>query len=149
MKDYKRLTKTKKINEYCSTVECGEHCEDCYAGNLYERLAEIENKIENGTLVNFKYAKGQEIFYIAYNVYEYDCPHCGETCQREEIKGVASGRVCGRQFTENKDGVEILYTILIKDSFNGIQLYTKRFEEDCFTDKADAEKKLEELRGGK
>lgn len=52
MSDYKRLTKTKKINEYCSTVECGEHCEDCYAGNLYERLAELEDKIENGTLVD-------------------------------------------------------------------------------------------------
>ena len=51
MTEYKRLTETKKINEYCSTVECGEHCEDCYAGNLYERLAELEDKIENGTLI--------------------------------------------------------------------------------------------------
>lgn len=51
MSDYKRLTKTKNINEYCFTVECGEHCEDCYVGNLYERLAELEDKIENGTLI--------------------------------------------------------------------------------------------------
>ena len=48
---YERLTETEKINKYCSTVECGEHCEDCYVGNLYERLAELEDKIERGELV--------------------------------------------------------------------------------------------------
>ena len=49
---YERLTETKKINEYCFTVECGEHCEDCYVGKLYERLAELEDKLENGILID-------------------------------------------------------------------------------------------------
>lgn len=59
---YKRLTETKKINEYCSTVECGEHCEDCYVGNLYERLAELEDKILDGTLIDTKVKIGQRVF---------------------------------------------------------------------------------------
>lgn len=60
---YKRLTETKKINEYCSTVECAEYCEDCYVGNLYERLAELEDKIENGTLIDIteKFITEEEI----------------------------------------------------------------------------------------
>lgn len=53
MNEYKRLTEVKEINKYCSTVVCGEHCEDCYVGKLYERLAELEDKIENGTLIEF------------------------------------------------------------------------------------------------
>lgn len=62
MSEYKRLTETKKINEYCSTVECGEHCEDCYVGNLYERLAELEDKILDGTLIDTKVKIGQRVF---------------------------------------------------------------------------------------
>lgn len=61
---YKRLTETKKINEYCSTVECGEHCEYCYVGNLYERLAELEDKIENGTLIGLPCKIGGTIYLV-------------------------------------------------------------------------------------
>lgn len=64
MKEYKRLTEVKEINKYCSTVECGEHCEDCYVGKLYERLAELEDKIENGTLIELPCKVGDTVWVI-------------------------------------------------------------------------------------
>ena len=64
MKEFERLTVTKKINEYCSTVECGEHCEDCYVGKLYERLAELEDKLENGTLIELPCKVGDTVYCI-------------------------------------------------------------------------------------
>lgn len=68
---YKRLTETKKINEYCSTAECGEHCEDCYVGNLYERLALLEDKIENGTLVELPCRVGDKVYFPVDNGWDY------------------------------------------------------------------------------
>jgi hypothetical protein len=46
--------------------------------------------------------------------------------------------------SENQDGLEIVYTIQIKD-YGKVKLFTKRFEKDIYKTKAEAEAKLKEL----
>lgn len=49
-----RLTDKENLNEFCS-YRVGEHCcfdcGDCYLDKLYNRLAELEDKLESGELV--------------------------------------------------------------------------------------------------
>lgn len=80
---YKRLTETKKINEYCSTVECEGYCEDCYVEKLYERLAELEDKIENGTLIDLPCKVGDMAIAII-DTLAYD-----NSIEKVKIKGLA------------------------------------------------------------
>ena len=54
MKEYKRLTERagngKAVTKGCKT--CPDYCFDCsYADGCIDRLAELEDKIENGTLI--------------------------------------------------------------------------------------------------
>ena len=51
MKDYKRLTDRYECN-MCDAVMCAKYCDDCDAKKNFMRLAELEDKIESGELVN-------------------------------------------------------------------------------------------------
>ena len=123
MKEYKRLTEVKEINKYCSTVECGEHCEDCYVGKLYERLAELEDKIENGTLIELPCKVGDTVYY--------------ETFKQSGSVGIKPHKVIGfvlEVMTQNIDG------------FGCTAVPIRDFGKDVFLTEAEAEQRLKELK---
>ena len=126
---HERLTETEKINKYCSMVECGEHCEDCYVGNLYNRLAELEDKIENGTLIELPCKVGDKIWYIDKN---YTIQQAEVTCI--DIRTTSRHIIATRYVLEKEDTIKI--ALMFED-----------FNVDYWLTKAEAEAKLKELKG--
>jgi hypothetical protein len=110
---------------------------------IYNRLAELEDKIEQGEIIIPKFAINQEVFYIGYKSIEYECPHCGEPCYKEEVDGVRKGIILERTITDKQGEIDIVYTILIEGK-NGLKLFTQR-KEDIFLTCEEAENKLKEL----
>lgn len=148
--EYKRLTERRGnlVIDKCGNCEnvsspqgCTEHC--CYEV-MKNRLAELEDKIEQGTLIYPKFTRNQEVYYIAYVTYAYPCPHCGEECYEEKVEGVAKGIICERIITDNQDGMDIWYTIQIEEK-DKLKMFTKREEKEVFLNPEEAEKRLKEL----
>lgn len=128
---YKRLTETKKINEYCSTVECGGHCEYCYVGNLYERLAELEDKIENGTLLELPCRVGDKFYQVIKGlpIYEWEV----ETIIFSNIYFSKNYVITARRTTD------LAYW----------KFWSEDFGKTIFLTKAEAEARLKELQENK
>lgn len=134
MKEYKRLTKKGGWHDNIDLKE-----ELGYKW-IYQRLAELEDKIENGEVIIPKFSIGKEIYYIDYYNYERTCEHCGETYYEEELKGVSLGKIAGFIIRKGK----VLFSIDYKID-TGSDWYTNRGEQDIFLTKAEAEKKLKEI----
>lgn len=66
MEDYKRLTFKRLVDPYDNDCEETENVAVASYDELLNRLAELEDKIENGTLVSVPYSIGQEL-YCVYN----------------------------------------------------------------------------------
>lgn len=75
MKDYKRLTFKRLVDPYDDDCEETENASTASYEELLNRLAELEDKIENGTLVAVPYSIGQEL-YCVYN----------KSCKVEKVK---------------------------------------------------------------
>lgn len=75
MKDYKRLTFKRLVDPYDDDCEETENASTASYGELLNRLAELEDKIENGTFVTVPYSIGQEL-YCVYN----------KSCKVEKVK---------------------------------------------------------------
>lgn len=109
--------------------------------NAIERLAELEDKIENGTLIELPCKVGDTVWQIFKSC--PSCPFCllkedGYKCCREPM-GVLHGIV----FDKNCN-----YVIIPKTFSNSINVkQLKHFGETIFLTKAEAEQKLKELRG--
>ena len=91
---------------------------------VYERLQELENKIEDGTLIELPCKVGDTVYY--------------ETFIRGESKGIIPHKVIGFVLavtTQNMNGLGCT-NVPIRD-----------FGESVFLTKAEAEKKLKELKG--
>lgn len=103
MKEYKRMTKRKEDCgwEFEKCNQCS-HCEVAYCDNAEDaitRLAELEDKIENGTLVEFPCKVGDK-------VYQFDN---GGEIYESEIKGLIYD--CGNfAFDERAIGTSIFLT---------------------------------------
>lgn len=61
MKDYKRLTFKRLVDPYDDDCEETEDASTATYEELLTRLAELEDKIEKGTLVSVPYSIGQEL----------------------------------------------------------------------------------------
>ena len=110
-------------------------------------VQEYRSKIEQGTLIASKFARNQEVYYIEYVMHAYPCPHCGEECYEEKVKGVAKGVICERIITDNQDGMDIVYTIQIEEK-GKLKMFTKREEKEIFLTREEAEKRLKKLQNG-
>lgn len=120
---YERLTAYSKINNdyitpYCDKFICDGCCRECdYEQVIINRLAELEDKIENGTLVELPCKVGDEIWWL-YNqedIIKDSCKSIAFRTDNNEMRWFINGTIL--------DG-----TIM-------------------FLTKAEAEKRLEELRG--
>ena len=127
MKDYKRLT-TKKYGTYLASCgNCGYNNPsfDCDTYNckqvLIKRLAELEDKIEQKKMLELPFLVGQDAFIIEDN---------------EIVMGVVNGIWWQDEFL-----IEVRYG---KDKYGW--RYAQRLKDGIFSTKAEAEKKLEELK---
>lgn len=132
--EYKRLTKkdkrgfyhyncTEKDQEDCEVME---NCGECYGTRVLYRLAELEDKIEQGTLIELPCKVGD----TCYLVYER-----AENRFRDlyEIKKVKINNI--HYIGHNEFLAEI----------GMVFHYTVKFGEEIFTTREEAEKRLKEL----
>ena len=124
MSKYKRLTNKNWKENYdifedvcCDT--CAEDCGKCERNfNALVRLAELEDKINNGTLIELPCKVGDTVYYIEYFCNYKGCPSieqaiccgCTEMLKRESKKETYV--ICEKKFTF-KDLSEVNKTIYI------------------------------------
>lgn len=135
MKEYKRLTKRKEDCgwelEKCN--QCS-HCEVAYCDNAEDaitRLAELEDKIENGTLIELPCKVGDKIWYVSHIRIEKD-------------------RAINILEEWDVEKIDIYdYLIICRLTHKGTDHYNTaredEFGEMWFTTKAEAEAKFKEL----
>ena len=148
VKEYKRLTKKERfgvISYNCANCErsnndfCGKNVCNVTVGN---RLAELEDKIENGTLIELPCKVGTKCYEI-----EKDCFNCehhyyeqgkGHKCTREQQ---------GNLFTVDfdKSCKYLIVSDVLKNTINIDKL--KYFGTIAFVKRKDAEAKLKEIEG--
>lgn len=115
---YERLTKVNKQNGYVSIDGAGYN-------KCLERLAELEDKIESGKMIELPCKVGERIYYIDEYIAEFDKV---EEYTVEKIEIV-------------KDQIRIWFGDNI-----GYAL-AENFGKEVFTDKSQAEARLKELQG--
>jgi hypothetical protein len=150
MMKYERLTERaengKPYFDGCLHCDLESDCGLCpYWESGLNRLAELEDKIEQGKIIIPNFARNQEVYFIEYVMHAYPCPHCGEECYEEKVKGVAKGVICERIITDNQDGMDIWYTIQIEEK-GKLKMFTKREEKEVFLTREEAEKRLKEYK---
>ena len=123
--EYKRLTNQKWSKDIDLTQELG-------YSYIYKRLAELEDKIEAGTLVTVPYAIGQEVYWVDKKGY-FDV----EKVKVSLITIRHDGSVDIRLNHYNDDG-----------SYRSCFKYDPKYYE-LFDNEAEAEKRLREIRNGK
>ena len=146
MSEYKRLTRRTKefgIITLCSSCSKQEDCiideevesEDCI-DEAYNRLAELEDKICEGTLYAFPFRIGQKVYIVC----DWDIG--------EAVEGI----ITEIELTTNKNGtfhkiyVDHKY-IFSKTNPNVVKYRYIFMADELFTDKTKAEARLKELRG--
>ena len=122
--EYKRLTNQKWSKDIDLTQELG-------YSYIYKRLAELEDKIEAGTLVTVPYAIGQEVYWVDKKGY-FDV----EKVKVSLITIRQDGSVDIRLNHYNDDG-----------SYRSCFKYDPKYYE-LFDNEVDAKKRLEEIRNG-
>lgn len=103
MKEYKRLIKYSEENQdyitpYCDTANCDGVCVDCdYEQVIINRLAELEDKIENGTLKEIVRCKDCVYFQPAFVEMENKerRPYTEEEIKNGKIVSMEQGINCG------------------------------------------------------
>lgn len=125
---YKRLTERTKHG--IAVLDSGERfvlsCGGYATTKALNRLAELEDKIENGTLVELPCKVGDIVYVVNSN---------------DEIEKAVLDN-----YEVNKLGYTL--TIISKTTKGEYYLFDFDFNKDWFLTKAEAEKKLEELKGG-
>ena len=124
MREYERLTNQKWSKDIDLTQELG-------YSYIYKRLAELEDKIDAGTLVTVPYAIGQEVYWVDKKGY-FDV----EKVKVSLITIRHDGSVDIRLNHYNDDG-----------SYRSCFKYDPKYYE-LFDNEVDAKKRLEEIRNG-
>ena len=125
---YERLTEKNSRGEWIvRRVEGYSDCASVFSkdgnfliGNVCDRLAELENKIENGTLVELPCKVGDKVYYIWLN----------ESISESKI-----------------DVIRIRRNTITFDTASGMTYLLEHLGQSVFLTKEQAEAKLKELRG--
>ena len=142
MSEYKRLTKQKWSNDIDLTKEYG-------YSYIYKRLYELEDKIENGTLLVLPCKVGDKVYEIEYNYWEvcHDCPHFST------FFGMDENCDMGYETYPNPKKLNAnckKHELQLQESIFSIEFYARHFNDfgkTVFITKTEAEAKLKELRG--
>lgn len=124
MSDYKRLTYKDNMNEFCDYADCVTDCGNCYLQRLYNRLAELEDMIEQNVLIKLPCKVGDVLYYVK---------------KYEPTPRIEENKVHTIEIYECRDGL----TIRIWTQ-NGI-FYADKMP-NVFLTKAEAEAEVEELK---
>ena len=137
--EYQRLTKKVKdcfqydLKDFKHKIgEFGDYDAFFAYSMAVKRLGELEEKIENGTLVNVPYAIGQEVYWVDKNGYF-------------DVKKVKVSLITIRH--DGSVGIRLNY-YNDDGSYRGCFKYDMKCDE-LFDNEADAKKRLEEIRNGK
>lgn len=124
MSDYKRWT-----DKNWKQFDCSE---------MYKAFAELEDKLENGTLVELPCKVGDRVWLILYeDIYEYEV--YGFYIANLGHSGQVNLRTCDFEKNEKMDDEGLQY----------IGIYFEDFSEAVFLTKAEAEVELAKIRGQK
>ena len=124
MKEYKRLTKRTDLG--CA------YCEEPLFYSI-NRLAELEDKIEQGRMIEFSCKVATTLYFI------YNRPHAD--------KPVLEPKICETDkwyFDIDKNGIAICVRESVPYGYNGEYFYY--LNETVFLTKAEAEQKLKEIK---
>ena len=124
MKEYKRLTKKADV----ILLDCEYSCGSLHL-DVIKRLGELEDKIENGTLVELPCKVGD----ILYRVVK------GLPISEWKVTSICFNRA---------DMTDYVITATASNPISHWKFWSKDFGETLFLTKAEAEKKLNELKGG-
>ena len=130
MSEYKRLTK-KSVDDGTVQICCADRIAGCYHKDkmILERLAELEDKIEQGKMI------------------ELPCK-VGDTCYLV-YKGL--GDMCRVAYKIKEVKIDNIHYIGDNEFFTETgecSSYTVKFGEEIFTTREEAEKRLKELQNG-
>ena len=143
MSEYERLTEYSKENEdyitpYCDTANCNGVCVDCdYEQVIVNRLAELEDKIENGTLIERPPVKVGDRIWLIRKYWDY---FDGRT--KKEVVG----RIVKRIFLNNDNSLTFSCLVIHKGTKLISIVKSTTFNKSWFLTKAEAEAKLKELK---
>lgn len=130
MREYKRFTKYSEENQdyitpYCDTANCNGVCVDCdYEQVIINRLAELEDKIEQGKMLELICKVGDKVYVIDRN---------NNLIEMEIISYMATNKYVAYSAKHIEE--EYIYS-----------LYDSELNYDWFLTKAEAEQKLKELK---
>ena len=127
MKGYQRLTFKRLVDPYDDNCEENENASAANYNELLNRLAELEDKIEEGTLVNVPYAIRQQLYCVFKNSKDVESVHVSLITIKRD------GSIDLRLNHYHSDG-----------SYCGCFKYDPKYHL-LFHDKTEALKKLEEL----
>lgn len=146
---YERLTKKNRMSDAIDDMLKSRYSKSKFAYNtVIKRLAELEDKIENGTLLELPCKVGDTVYELDYN--REACCECnyystfyGIDCECEKGFDVypdlnTSKIVCDKHFVEVKP---------IHFNLAFYERNMRSFNKTWFLTKDEAEKRLEELRG--
>lgn len=150
MSEYKRLTDKDWKNKYAfgtcskSDGECDVY-KDCF--DMVQRLAELEDEIENGTLVRLPFKLGDAVWVVEYDEGEID-----DVCSYVFIGGNKNYAFLSPTFYSAGENIttanDICYYCFEEyvqyDDYANIAIYPY---EQCFSTRAKAETRLRELKG--
>lgn len=60
--NYERLTNNLASTCYCNSIDCKIPCHECYYKKVFDRLAELEDKIKKGTLIELPCKVGEIVY---------------------------------------------------------------------------------------
>ena len=148
MKNYERLTARQGKDIYVENLmgtfvipNCSKTCQ-----KAINRLAELEDKIENGTLIELPCKVGDTIYNIDHNRSAcYECEHYSSFYGMDEI--CDNGCAIYPKFERNKPKCDRHFLEIEEMSFSlsWHDRHINDFNKTWFLTKAEAEKKLKEL----
>lgn len=132
MSEYKRLTTKCEVG--IGLTETSGNIVNDYE-KVVNRLAELEDKIENGTLYAFPFRIGQKVYIV---------------CDYWDIGEAVEGIITEIEFTTNKNGahhrIYVYHKYIFSKTNPNVVKYGYIFmAEELFTDKTKAEARLKEL----
>lgn len=144
MSNYKRLTNKEYLNKpkcfncehnYSNCIICERHCVDgdCFVlRSELRQLSELEDKIGNGTLVEFPFKVGDKVYFLS-----------GKKIIEEIVTRTHYAIINGK--------LELINCYILtnepNDDYDNFYRLSK-LGKSLFLTKAEAEKKLRELKGG-
>lgn len=143
MKEYERLTNKNEYGNFykCKEVKCQDYCPECTMNDVaIERLAELEDKIENGTLIERPSVKKGDRIWLIRRYWDY----FGGRTKKEVV-----GRIVKRILLNNDNSLTFSCLAIHKGTKLISIVKSTTFNKTWFLTKSEAEERLKEKKNEK